>query len=92
MVLRPARSYLARMRTLEDIQLAIAVLPVREWLEIKRWTLRYSTRQSAGVREPSLPYGPTPMLAVIQAAIMDLDADQLAELRDWIEPLADEAV
>ena len=80
------------MKTFEDIQLAIAVLPVREWLEIKRWILRLSVRQISGVREPSPAYGPTPMLAALQNAILKLDADQLAELREWIEPLADEAV
>ena len=80
------------MKTFEDIQLAIAVLPVREWLEIKRWILRVSLRQASGVREPSPAYGPTAMLAALQNAILKLDADQLAELREWIEPLADEAV
>jgi hypothetical protein len=80
------------MKTFEDIQLAIAVLPVREWLEIKRWITRLAARQTLGVREPSAAYGPTPTMALIQSAILKLDAEQLAELREWIEPLADEAV
>jgi hypothetical protein len=80
------------MKTFEDIQLAIAVLPVREWLEIKRWVMRLATRQINGVREPSPVYGPTPALAALQTAVLKLDAYQLAELREWIEPLADEAV
>jgi hypothetical protein len=78
------------MQTFEDIQFAIAVLPVREWLEIKRWIARLALRQELAVQEPTVPYGPTPALIAIQSAVLRLDASQLAELREWLEPLAGE--
>ncbi len=78
------------MRTLEDIQLAIAVLPIREWLEINRWVAGMTGAASRGVREAEPTYAAAPDLAALQNAIGRLEASELLELREWLQPLFDE--
>lgn len=78
------------MRTLEDVQLAIAVLPVREWLEINRWVARLAGASFDGVSESEPAYGASPDLVALRSAIERLDATELLELREWLQPLFDE--
>lgn len=74
------------MKTLEDIQLAITVLPTREWLEMNRWIDHFALPHRTVIREAPAVYGITPALAALQVAVRKLDCEQLRELCDWMQP------
>lgn len=74
------------MKTLEDIQLAISVLPAREWQDVNRWIGLQAMPYRAMVREAPAAYGSSPAITAIQAAVRRLDSEQLRELCDWLQP------